>query len=242
MPHPLRAAGAPGSIAARPYRTSSNVASVQRPRANRQRWPFLPIVRRGRITPCLRHSALRAAALRATFSGAFAPPSNLLSARILPRQQASKGQFRFWWRGEDYSMPAAFRPPGRRASRDVLRRFRASVEPLVGSNPPPPAGVEGSIPLLVEGGGFEPPKAEPSDLQSDPFDRSGTPPKKRRYSVGTSRCCQQKAAAATSTWRGKVRLAVVASAASPTRVLKAGAQRPIAGPKLIFSSRIPTRS
>jgi hypothetical protein len=38
-----------------------------------------------------------------------------------------------------------------------------------------------SIPVttiyLVEGGGFEPPKAEPSDLQSDPFDRSGTPPK-----------------------------------------------------------------
>ncbi len=31
--------------------------------------------------------------------------------------------------------------------------------------------------LLVEGEGFEPSKAEPSDLQSDPFDRSGTPPK-----------------------------------------------------------------
>ncbi len=30
---------------------------------------------------------------------------------------------------------------------------------------------------LVVGGGFEPPKAEPSDLQSDPFDHSGTPPK-----------------------------------------------------------------
>ena len=30
--------------------------------------------------------------------------------------------------------------------------------------------------ILVEGGGFEPPKAEPSDLQSDPFDHSGTPP------------------------------------------------------------------
>jgi hypothetical protein len=29
---------------------------------------------------------------------------------------------------------------------------------------------------LVEGGGFEPPKAEPADLQSAPFDRSGTPP------------------------------------------------------------------
>ena len=28
----------------------------------------------------------------------------------------------------------------------------------------------------MEGGGFEPPKAEPTDLQSAPFDRSGTPP------------------------------------------------------------------
>ena len=31
---------------------------------------------------------------------------------------------------------------------------------------------------MVEGGGFEPPKAEPTDLQSAPFDRSGTPPSK----------------------------------------------------------------
>ena len=31
--------------------------------------------------------------------------------------------------------------------------------------------------MMVEGGGFEPPKAEPSDLQSDPFGHSGTPPK-----------------------------------------------------------------
>ena len=30
--------------------------------------------------------------------------------------------------------------------------------------------------LMVEGGGFEPPKVEPADLQSDPFGRSGTPP------------------------------------------------------------------
>ena len=29
---------------------------------------------------------------------------------------------------------------------------------------------------VVEGGGFEPPKASPTDLQSVPFDRSGTPP------------------------------------------------------------------
>jgi hypothetical protein len=32
-------------------------------------------------------------------------------------------------------------------------------------------------PENMEGAGFEPAKAEPSDLQSDPFDRSGTPPK-----------------------------------------------------------------
>ena len=29
---------------------------------------------------------------------------------------------------------------------------------------------------MVERGGFEPPKAAPADLQSDPFDRSGTSP------------------------------------------------------------------
>ena len=30
--------------------------------------------------------------------------------------------------------------------------------------------------MMVEGEGFEPSKAEPTDLQSAPFDRSGTPP------------------------------------------------------------------
>ncbi len=34
---------------------------------------------------------------------------------------------------------------------------------------------------MVEGGGFEPPKAEPSDLQSGPFGHSGTPPKLADY-------------------------------------------------------------
>ena len=38
-------------------------------------------------------------------------------------------------------------------------------------------------PSLVEGGGFEPPKAEPSDLQSDPFGHSGTPPKRKQNIV-----------------------------------------------------------
>ncbi len=44
---------------------------------------------------------------------------------------------------------------------------------------------------LVEGGGFEPPKAEPSDLQSDPFGHSGTPPKTGGYFLLTPRLCQQ---------------------------------------------------
>ena len=37
--------------------------------------------------------------------------------------------------------------------------------------------------ILVEGGGFEPPKAEPSDLQSDPFGHSGTPPYKTKLRI-----------------------------------------------------------
>jgi hypothetical protein len=44
--------------------------------------------------------------------------------------------------------------------------------------------------ILVEGGGFEPPKAEPADLQSDPFDRSGTPPNKPRIIETLSRIRQ----------------------------------------------------
>ena len=38
---------------------------------------------------------------------------------------------------------------------------------------------------MVEGEGFEPSKAEPSDLQSDPFDHSGTPPIIPRRSLST---------------------------------------------------------
>jgi hypothetical protein len=36
---------------------------------------------------------------------------------------------------------------------------------------------------VVEGAGFEPAKAEPSDLQSDPFGRSGTPPLRGAYTT-----------------------------------------------------------
>jgi hypothetical protein len=48
----------------------------------------------------------------------------------------------------------------------------------------PSAPLARSAAWAVEGGGFEPPKAEPSDLQSDPFGRSGTPPKASRLLWG----------------------------------------------------------
>ncbi len=50
--------------------------------------------------------------------------------------------------------------------------------------------LERLIPInaLVEGEGFEPSKAEPSDLQSDPFDRSGTPPNEGNFLLSTDKC------------------------------------------------------
>jgi hypothetical protein len=42
---------------------------------------------------------------------------------------------------------------------------------------PIPKQLKEQLIIMVEGGGFEPPKVEPADLQSAPFDRSGTPPK-----------------------------------------------------------------
>ena len=47
-------------------------------------------------------------------------------------------------------------------------------DPLASPEPNP------TRPALVEGVGFEPTKAEPPDLQSGPFGRSGTPPQRKR--------------------------------------------------------------
>ena len=62
--------------------------------------------------------------------------------------------------------------------------WKAEVLPLnyTRLKPGQPKKTRQATSIMVEGGGFEPPKAEPSDLQSDPFGRSGTPPQKRRYS------------------------------------------------------------
>ncbi len=52
--------------------------------------------------------------------------------------------------------------------------WKAEVLPLYDTRKTKPYNVNK---LMVEGGGFEPPKAEPADLQSAPFGHSGTPPK-----------------------------------------------------------------
>ena len=46
---------------------------------------------------------------------------------------------------------------------------------------PPPESPTSCRSEMVVGGGFEPPKALPADLQSAPFGRSGTPPEFKIY-------------------------------------------------------------
>ena len=72
------------------------------------------------------------------------------------------------------------------------------------------------------GGGFEPPKAEPTDLQSVPFDHSGTPP-----SIKVSKKCDRHLISITS-WKFLIsrrtdsnrRPADDKSAALPTELLR----------------------
>ena len=109
--------------------------------------------------------------------------------RLTSPHLGAGGRLYVRWRGEDYSTPPALRPSGRRARTAFSGAARLRRTSVRFASSPERVRRRPCI-HLVEGGGFEPPKAEPSDLQSDPFDRSGTPPKKRRYSVGTAVCCQ----------------------------------------------------
>src|SRR5712671_5977641 len=52
------------------------------------------------------------------------------------------------------------------------------------------SGLPATCYMLVEGEGFEPSKAEPSDLQSDPFGHSGTPPNETAYYGDFLHFCQ----------------------------------------------------
>ena len=57
----------------------------------------------------------------------------------------------------------------------TLSAWKAEVLPLNYTRRWP----EFRTPVVVEGVGFEPTKAEPADLQSAPFGHSGTPPRKK---------------------------------------------------------------
>ena len=67
---------------------------------------------------------------------------------------------------------------------------------------------------LVEGEGFEPSKAWPADLQSAPFDRSGTPPNETRNFGYSEPQCQMLARSlpgnqALSPSKGRIGIAIV---------------------------------
>ena len=89
-----------------------------------------------------------------------------------------------WWRGEDYSRHPAFHPSGQTSSVQYCSRQYCRTSYRFKSSPSGKTHLLQNQPTsysttfyLVEGGGFEPPKVEPADLQSAPFGRSGTPPK-----------------------------------------------------------------
>ena len=52
---------------------------------------------------------------------------------------------------------------------DIRKHINTDALPYISSSPL----------IFLEGVGFEPTKAKPSDLQSDPFGRSGTPPQNK---------------------------------------------------------------
>src|SRR4029434_8743863 len=70
---------------------------------------------------------------------------------------------------------------------------------------------------MVEGEGFEPSKAEPADLQSAPFDRSGTPP---AISTAETRDCSSFGGS-----RSNVTAAVVRPAGRPDVPMKSASYR-----------------
>ena len=82
----------------------------------------------------------------------------------------------FWWRG--CGITPGLRPLALRAAtlRGIIEPHQFSPRGGKPKNHLVTTSDQTDCHTLVEGGGFEPPKAEPSDLQSDPFDHSGTPP------------------------------------------------------------------
>ena len=92
-------------------------------------------------------------------------PDDSMTRPSNPRSAASRG---FAARLSDRGAGNGIRTRDPQLGRLMLCQLSYSrPEPFALSQPPRP---------VVERGGFEPPKAEPADLQSAPFDRSGTSP------------------------------------------------------------------
>ncbi len=104
-------------------------------------------------------------------------------------------------REEDYKIHPCILPCGPRCARSkllpapfphisgvepALRAWSIILTTLQYISQRRPAG--SALGNMVEGGGFEPPKAEPADLQSAPFDRSGIPPKIKASILYTPLC------------------------------------------------------
>lgn len=91
-----------------------------------------------------------------------------------------------------HTAPPGRCPPGEERQQSDSRPSRATTRPpLVQAN---------NKEELVEGGGFEPPKASPTDLQSVPFDHSGTPPHRCQH-VSPSPKAREEEPDVTWSWR-----------------------------------------
>jgi hypothetical protein len=95
------------------------------------------------------------------------PTPSAWKAEVLPLNYTRNG----------LDLPDSVYSTSTNANRNVLQPINLPVDTTLTSSAserPLSAIVCGH---MVEGGGFEPPKAVPADLQSAPFGHSGTPPK-----------------------------------------------------------------
>ncbi len=83
----------------------------------------------------------------------------------------SRNRGHFAWSGKRDSnpQPSAWKADALAIELFPLTRTHSAARAAAMAGPPPPH-------RMVGRGGFEPPKASPTDLQSVPFDRSGTSP------------------------------------------------------------------
>ena len=110
------------------------------------------------------------AIIRHPLNKPFLPAARLLNKEFLATfQQPAPASCKSWWRGEDYYglLPSTLRVVAKNATLEIAPGD--FPEPLIGSNPPlSPEGVFSHfsvactclVQIMVEGGGFEPPKSK----------------------------------------------------------------------------------